>query len=58
MEEIKEYEDASEGDLVNHKGKLYRVIGVEFDVGFQTKILKVVKNNPSVRLLWVKEIWI
>jgi hypothetical protein len=46
MEEVKEWKDACNGDLVEYKNKCYRVVGVEFDCGGNIKLLKIVKENP------------
>lgn len=46
MEEVKDYKDAWEGDLVEYRNRIYRVIGIDFEAGGNIKLLKIVKNNP------------
>ena len=54
MEEIKSFEDAWEGDLVESNRKVCRVIAVRYDDGL--KVLRVVKSNPSFCFVRVREI--
>lgn len=57
MEEVKDYKDAWEGDLVEYRNRIYRVIGVDFEAGGNIKFLKIVKNNPIapfVRVLTIR----
>jgi hypothetical protein len=55
MEEVKDFENAWEGDLVEHKNKLYRVVKVHYDTGF--KILRVITANPMFRFAYIREIY-
>jgi len=55
MEEIKDFENAWEGDLVDWRGKTYRVLTVHYDTGF--KILRVVNPNPLFPFTRVREIY-
>lgn len=55
MEEIKDFKNAWEGDLVESKGKVYRVLTVHYDAGF--KILRVVKSNPFFCFTRVRKIY-
>lgn len=56
MEEIKDFYDAWEGDLVDYKGKTYRVIWANYLIGGNLKTLKVVNPNPIFPFVRVKTI--
>lgn len=56
MEEIKDFEDAWEGDLVDYKGKTYRVITADIIEAGHFKRLRVINPNPLLPFVHIKTI--
>lgn len=46
MEEIKGLYEAWEGDLIEYKGKILRVVGVDIIKGGHFKMIKAVRCGP------------
>ena len=55
MEEINSLQDAWEGDLIENKGKIYRVIDATYDVLLASKVLRAVRTSSLWNILFVKE---